>query len=284
MTALDNLLDGLFDYAGLFPPAALDVESAVGNYRTYQQSENAPSLGRFVVDLGRVPAVKAAAEDAFGRMPLSVTARAVSDWSVLSSLIERGARIETVEVSGAGPQEIGEVARALAPGFEVYFEIPFDPSAERRLDAICAAGARVKLRMGGAAAEAFPTSQAVAGTLQSIADRHLSFKATAGLHHPLPSLPPFRDAPDAAHGPMHGFVNLACAATLIHLGGGVEDATRLLEETDPRVWSAGGSAIACRELRWTAAQMREARQEFFGSIGSCSFTEPMADLEALGWR
>ena len=284
MTALDHLLDGLFDYAGLYPPANLDVESAVGNYRTYQQSGKAWALGRFVVDLDRVHAVKAAAGDAFGCMRLSITARSDCDLSKLNCLIERGAKIETVEFKDAGPAEIAGIAGGIRRGLPVYFEVPFGRDAEALLDAVCAAGARVKLRMGGAVAEAFPLPSVVAATLQSIADRHLSVKATAGLHHPLRSLRPLTDAPGGARALMHGFMNVICAATLIHLGGRLEDAGRLLEETDSGAWNISEDEITWRDFRWTAAQVREARQEFFGSIGSCSFSEPMADLEALRWR
>jgi hypothetical protein len=35
-------------------------------------------------------------------------------------------------------------------------------------------------------------------------------------------------------------------------------------------------------FRWTAELVREVRQ-FFTGFGSCSFTEPIQDLEALGW-
>lgn len=137
--------------------------------------------------------------------------------------------------------------------------------------------------MGGVLAEAFPSSGAIAEMLQWIADRHLSFKATAGLHHPLRSRHSFTDAPDSASGMMHGFVNLCCAATLIHHGGDACDAARILEETDPKAWRVGSEAIICHDFKCSAAQLRDTRQGFFCSIGSCSFTEPIADLEAFGW-
>jgi hypothetical protein len=42
-------------------------------------------------------------------------------------------------------------------------------------------------------------------------------------------------------------------------------------------------AIAWRSFHWTAAQLRTVRKEFAISFGSCSFEEPIHDLEALGW-
>ena len=52
--SLHALLEGLVDYAGLFPPAALSMEQAVRNYARYRESEHAWMLGRFVVTLDRV--------------------------------------------------------------------------------------------------------------------------------------------------------------------------------------------------------------------------------------
>ena len=56
------LLAGLVDYAGLFPPAALDMEAAVAEYARRRRAPEAWMLGRFVapaarlVELGRAAA------------------------------------------------------------------------------------------------------------------------------------------------------------------------------------------------------------------------------------
>jgi hypothetical protein len=284
MTAIDNLLEGLFDYAGLYPPANLDVPSAVRNYQAYRGCADAAALGRFVADLGRVNAIAEAAGDGFRCMKFSIIATASSDWGQLTRLIDQGARIEVIEVKGAEPAEVGCLVRHMPPELAAYFEVPVDRASAAMLDAVCAAGAKVKLRMGGVVADAFPSAEAVACMLQAIADRHLGFKATAGLHHPLRSQHSLTDAPGGPSAMMHGFMNLFCAAALVHSGGTIEDATRILEEAAPEAWRVRKGGIAWRGFEWGSEQIREVRQEFFGSIGSCSFTEPIADLEALGWR
>jgi hypothetical protein len=48
-----TLLAGSLDYAGLFPPAALDMATAVRNYAGYRKGDYAWILGRFVVPGGR---------------------------------------------------------------------------------------------------------------------------------------------------------------------------------------------------------------------------------------
>lgn len=284
MTALANLLDGLFDYAGLYPPAGLDVASAVENYLAFLQGNDAHALGRFVVDLSRVGAVRDAAGDRFHRVRLSVVATASANWNGLSSWLDGGAPIEAVEMKVAAPSDVDSAARRLPSGLIAYFEVSLDAGSAPLLDAVCASGANVKLRMGGVVAEAFPSAHAVAEGLQAIAERHLAFKATAGLHHPLRSRHAFTYASGSAQGMMHGFVNLCCAAALVHAGGQIGEAAAVLEETDPRAWRVSSEAIAWRDHLWGAEEIRAVRQELFASIGSCSFTEPLADLEALGWR
>ena len=54
MTALRALLAGIVDYAGLFPPAGLDMPAAVRNYASYRTDDHAWMLGRFVVPASRL--------------------------------------------------------------------------------------------------------------------------------------------------------------------------------------------------------------------------------------
>ena len=51
------LLAKLIDYAGLFPPAALDMATALRNYAAYREGEYGWMLGRFVVPRARAAEV-----------------------------------------------------------------------------------------------------------------------------------------------------------------------------------------------------------------------------------
>ncbi|MGB9491209.1 MAG: hypothetical protein WCA92_12160, partial [Terriglobales bacterium] len=76
------LLRNLIDYAGLFPPAALEMPSAVANYDAYLRSEFSWMLGRFIVPAGRLaefegslaqlPDLRDAARETQARWGLSV--------------------------------------------------------------------------------------------------------------------------------------------------------------------------------------------------------------------
>ena len=59
--SLTTLLAGLVDYAGLFPPAALDMSDAVREYAGYRRGTHAWMLGRFVLPVGRLGEFEAAA-------------------------------------------------------------------------------------------------------------------------------------------------------------------------------------------------------------------------------
>jgi len=117
-----------------------------------------------------------------------------------------------------------------------------------------------KLRCGGASV---PPVEEVAAFVRSCRGRGLVFKATAGLHHAYPT--------DDGE---HGFLNLLAAATF----GDEEDALRALR---------GSFELDERSFRWNgreadAEQLAHVRATLFHSIGSCSFFEPVEELEELG--
>ena len=140
-----------------------------------------------------------------------------------------------------------------------------------------------KVRTGGLTPEAIPSSEALADFLGEAASRHIAFKATAGLHHPIRSLHPLTYAPDSPCATMHGFVNVFVAAAFAWQGAERDAILDVLNEGD-----AGAFQFLTGELRWrgrsiTVAEVQCARRDFAHSFGSCSFAEPIADLQALGW-
>lgn len=54
MTAIEPLMEGLIDYAGLFPPAKLPMAQAVENFATYRRSQYATILNRFICPAQRL--------------------------------------------------------------------------------------------------------------------------------------------------------------------------------------------------------------------------------------
>ena len=194
-----------------------------------------------------------------------------------------GFSIDAVEIKTDRPAEIEEITRLLPPGTIPYFEIPIlspDPNA---LTGIAAVKARAKLRMGGVVAEAFPQTQTVADALKALVERQIPFKATAGLHHAIRSRHALTYDPGSPKGVMHGFLNLCCAAALLHFGGETREAKVILEEENPSAFRVDPRQNTWGAFCWNEEQLRKVRAEFFISFGSCSFTEPIEEMEALGW-
>jgi hypothetical protein len=127
------------------------------------------------------------------------------------------------------------------------------------LDEVKAAGARAKVRCGPEA----PSVELLAELIRGCRSVGIPFKATAGLHHAVRT--------DG----QHGFLNLLAAAVF-------GDEERALSEDDADVFS-GGDTFRWREREATADEVVEVRRSLFVSIGSCSFSEPVEELEALGW-
>lgn len=284
MTAIDALLAGLFDYAGLYPPASLNLQTAVEKYLEYRRtSQHGSALGRFVVNLDHLDQFRSIAGDSPGECALSVIAAENADWAVLAGHIDSGLPIESVEIKCSVPSEIERIAQQIPRNLVAYFEVPIHVSSISALEAVRAAGARAKIRMGGVVPEAIPSVPDVAQMLKTLADLRLPFKATAGLHHPLRSKQALTYDPKSPTGVMHGFVNLSVAAALLFFGGVVEEAMRLIAEEDSAAWHVRADLLRWRNQSWTAGQLGTLRHDFFLGIGSCSFEEPIHDLECLGW-
>src|SRR5579875_1799688 len=62
MSAAEALLTHIVDYAGLFPPASLGMESAVRNYQSYLGGDDAWMLGNFLVPAHRLDEFRQAFE------------------------------------------------------------------------------------------------------------------------------------------------------------------------------------------------------------------------------
>ncbi len=151
--------------------------------------------------------------------------------------------VEAVEIVGPPDFE--------TRGVEVFCEVPLDENWRDTLAAVAAAGAKGKLRCGG---QSVPTVEQVAAFFVAARDLELPFKATAGLHHPVRSE---RE---------HGFLNLLTAADRAAAGADEAELRAILAATDAGALGTGSAA----------------GRALFVSIGSCSFAEPVEDLQTLG--
>lgn len=283
-SAIRTLLNGLIDYAGLFPPAALSMTEAVANYAAYRDSPDSWALGRLVMPVGRLVEF----EESVARYlngapwPLSVLAQG-ADRDTIGAFSARHAGrivIENVEAKAATPSEVAALA-PLAKLATVFVEIPVHHDPSVLVAAIRAHGLRAKIRTGGVTADAFPAAGEVAQFLAECARQAVMFKATAGLHHPLRGDYPLTYAPGAPRGAMFGFLNVFLAAAFVRHGLPAADIALLLDERDTGALRIMAEGVEWRGRLLTTAALAETRAHFAVSFGSCSFREPIDDLFAL---
>jgi hypothetical protein len=286
MSAVRTLLGRIVDYAGLFPPAGLEMESAVRKYRDALAGENGWMLGAFVVPAAQLGVFAEMLErvcsgEREAPWTLSVVWAGEEDPRAVEKFQEGASFLRSVEAKVADRASAEAVLTSLPKAGACYVEFPPGKATEV-LPMLAMHGARAKLRTGGLTADAIPSVETVAGFLLACAAQRMPFKATAGLHHPVRGLHLL--APDgAARATMHGFVNLCLAAALAWFGAGEPALWRTLEEEDATAFRVDDDVIRWHERAMTADQLELVRRDFAISFGSCSFAEPVDDLRAMGW-
>ncbi|MGH9854591.1 MAG: hypothetical protein ACREBD_32570 [Blastocatellia bacterium] len=294
--SLRDLLLGLIDYAGLFPPAALDMPMAARKYAEYRESEYRWAPGRFVVPVARLDEFEKAAEgilpdgsggeDDLWRLSALGGADLSSDLNRIAEFNQKYATsvaiIDTIEIKARRPADIESAMRLMPAKLTSYFEIPIANDPAELLKSIAETESRAKARTGGVTAEAFPSSFNLARFIKICAEEDVPFKATAGLHHPLRSVNKLTYASDSASAMMHGFLNVFLAAAFAHNGMDVDRLVELLEEKSPEAFQFDSGGVTWRDELVVRGQLRNSRSLLAIAFGSCSFEEPIEDLKKIG--
>ena len=290
------LLEGLVDYAGLFPPACLNMVPAVHRYAAHAGSDSAWMLGRFIVPSSRLDELEGAASALLphepGREPWRLSVLGGTDPAEDAERVwafnERHAQpaagravIDTMELRAADAAEIDRGARSVPAGVTAYLEIPIAREPGDLVRAIAGAGARAKVRTGGVTADAFPPPAHLARFIRVCADAGVPFKATAGLHHAVRGTYRLTYEPDSATSTMYGLLNLFLAAAFAPQGLELRELERMLEESDPGAFRFDDRGVAWEGRRADLADLRDMRTRIATGFGSCSFDEPVAELRSI---
>lgn len=274
------MMEGAIDYAGLFPPAALDMVTAVRNFDAYRAGPNAWMLGRFIVPSTRLDELVACRPFAAGtERRLSVIASAADAHALAAFNVTHGvrARIDTVETPVVTIADIGALG-ALAREYLVYAEVNIAVDPTPVIVALANAGVRAKARTGGVTPGAIPAVEQVARFIVSCRSAGVAFKMTAGLHHAWRASYPLTYAPDSPRAELYGFMNVMLASAVAASGGTVADVAHALRAgadvavTAERAILRDGRVI-------TSEAMAQARTSVIASFGSCSFDEPVQELQ-----
>ncbi|NKQ54631.1 hypothetical protein HFP15_17250 [Amycolatopsis sp. K13G38] len=252
------LYKGLLDDAAVFPPGLMPLADAVPAHARHLAAPYADIVGPLVL------AAPALAD--LGDVDVELSVTLPGGPAQLPEVLERaGKRLRGLEIAVPGEMSPREFFAALVPAdVPVFVEVPRD---ERRPEviALCAEhGHQAKFRTGGVKAELYPDEAELAAAVRAVVDAGVPFKATAGLHHAI------RNTDPATGFEQHGYLNLMLATAAALDGADEARLAGILSERD-------GAAIA-RDMSTMDSPVR-AR---FRSFGTCSITEPLTELVALG--
>ena len=310
-----TLAEGLVDYAGLFPPAALDMSPAVENYARYIRSADTKMLGRFICPAPRLGELsKHAAMLMPGTFATSGYREMAGDgepWRISAIVPHPGqtpledslehirvfnhrhesedaglALVDAIETPVKGVHEIDELLDAVPEQLAIAVEVPVltapDGDVRGYIAALAGTGAVAKIRCGGITQDAFPSARQIVDFMVACRTAAVPFKATAGLHHALPGAYRLTYDQSPPMGHMHGFVNTFVAAVLIGAKAiDADQAESLMTDTDAANFVLVSDSVGWKGHTVPVATAAEQRSRFALSYGSCSFDEPTEEFAAL---
>lgn len=313
-------MSGLVDYAGLFPPAGLDMDSAVKNYHGHQADKESWMLGRFVCPAARLRELAEGLDkclpDGFSRnggWKLCVLVGSNQDpEAALAAIALQAAAIIEIEERFAGKVDVaafespipvqaisdldGFMARfseAMVAGEltkrELYLELP-DADRIAGDTAVLAAIARLRDRPGGRmglVGAKFRCGGVTAGAFPTVARLagviDQSRQMGLALKFTAGLHHPVRYQSEDPPVLMHGFLNVFGAGLLAY---GLDADPGVLEnclgETDPAAFTFTADGFRWRDFSVDTKAITRIRSKFLSGFGSCSFTEPRDDLQGLG--
>lgn len=266
------LYAGLVDDACLLPPSPVGLDDAVLKHQEHTTSWYSDLIGSLLMPaslLGteQVPRLTAAL---IGDVPAAALPNTVE------KLRSAGVVVKHLEAAvarrGEDPQPGLATLRTFAAagtGLPLYAEIPLSWGLLAALDSVAEARAggvpiAPKFRVGGLAAELFPTPVELAAVICACRDRELPFKLAAGMRHATRHTDP---ETGFTH---HGFLNVLVATVIAAGGGEVAEVAEALAATHPV------------PLVEPARTYRDGPRPLFVGFGAANVVEPLTELVRLG--
>ncbi len=308
LRSVTTLFTDLIDYAGLFPPAKLDMQRSVEAYNRAKVGVHEFALGRFICPASRLQEFTACASallpGTFATSGYREQAEVSGPWR-LSVLIDGNldndldeiegfnahhgdeangqAVVDAVEIKVSAVGQVDEALDQMTEDIFPFFEFPVNADCRGFVAALAGSVAGAKVRTGGTTASAFPTALEIAQFLQACSAAGIAFKATAGLHHRIRGSYRVTYEKESPACIMHGFLNVFVAAALIRAKGlDIERAEALLLDDDDTHFKFGDEFISWQGHGLDLTQIAKVRETFALGFGSCSFDEPIEDLVKLG--
>lgn len=257
------LFRGLCDDAAIFPPGLSPLPAAVDAHLSYRDAWFQGMVGPLVVP----------ASTALEVIPLLTRHSGVglivtfpNGPAELPSIIGSGLPVRAVEMTLPDGIDVGDLISDLDRlAVSAFVEVPRDGRAEGVLAALAGTAHRAKFRTGGVRADMYPGLDELAGAIHGAVANGVPFKATAGLHHAI------RNTDPQTGFTQHGFLNVMVAANAAAEGASVSVLAEILAEREPETVAT-----------WVQNLDTASARSWFVSFGTCSITDPLTELIALG--
>jgi len=311
--SLKHFAGKMIDYAGIFPPANLELAQAFHNFLFYRQGEYKWMLNKFIIPAKKLEDLSTLVKEIKidTPVPLSIIgsggdtilrfSESLSiDAKKISGFMNQNCNLFSADVFEVMlPKEItdqeeaddmldlmisvsGELDKVYGKEVPVFYEALLDEKYEETILKVVENIASLnnkcgyKLRTGGTDAASFPASEQIAFAIMTCAEFNVSIKCTAGLHHPI------RHFNDGVNSYMHGFFNVFAAGILAYTSNLDEmEILEILNDEDPDEFMFEDNGMEWNEVEATNEEIHEARVNLITSFGSCSFEEPVDDLKVM---
>ena len=238
--SLRTFMNGLIDYAGLFPPADLPLNEAIEEYVSQLKSNNSSMLSRFIIHTSKLndleqflplfsdlDALRLSVLGGGGNSDDDYLNKITGNIADITKFREKhGEKIEIDIIECKMPSNspsrktMVEVTTLLNENglthYHEFLKLPeinmnystdvdesiWDDEIVPTVELLSKMkNTGIKLRCGGVVKEAFPTVEQIAAMIQTCVIAEVPMKFTAGLHHPI------RHFAEEYDEYMHGFIN-----------------------------------------------------------------------------
>lgn len=319
--SLSSFMSGIIDFAGLFPPASLDIKSAIHNYSEYKKGSYHSFLSAFVCPANKLADLYEY-ESLFKAEPvfkftilctpdndISLYADSIADQlkkiSAFTKKMGSAAIITSLEIKI--PWQNGDVdsnIKALNEGARIisaavpdevnaYYEIPRGATWVEDVATFTKAiathnthfDAKTRYNKGGFKLRTGGVEASMIPSVEEV--------ATSIYHCSKNKIPfkataglhhPLRHFDEGLQSKMHGFLNVFGAGILAnthHLSE--EQIIQILNEEELSAFRMSSHFFSWGKMKASIQNIEEARAQFAVSFGSCSFDEPIEDLKAAGF-
>lgn len=314
MQSLNIFMQGLLDYAGLFPPANLPLQVSLKNFSEYYDHQQTNWLGKYILPVNKVDETISILNEhpLFSKLKnkanfslIISNSETINDYSKilekditlikkLTNQFEQTITLDSIEF--APPKEVFttnntkliiDTLNILLEKFsyldkinQFYCEVRVLENLHEYIQTISNFNQKIsnkiaiKLRTGGVTPAQIPPSIDIAKAIRVCAEQKIPIKATAGLHVPVPNDNPHVGAR------LHGFLNIfSCLLLCYDDLMSIENMENIISNYSYRDFKFTDSGLHVGNRYISNQKMTELRKSFIKSFGTCSFIEPIDHLK-----